>query len=417
MTQVKRMLTGSGEIALYGGANLVRPVIGILTIPVFTRLFGPDDYGIIGIYTALVGLLTLLLPVNGHIYNLWNRAKLGSEGSAVAAGDTIVLSTGIGALCVVLAAIYWMVAPPADIPMWVAFLAVGTAWLTVWILVDTHIHQADGEASWFFGINLGWAVIFPIATIALALWVSSDWTAPIWGIVIASGLTALWSMYSLHRRRAIRVAPDSDSVRSVLRFGVPLLPHTVGLWAATYLDRFIVAGAVGIATTGIYTVAVSVALGLNAIHDGVSRFFAPRLARWTAEESAAGLRKAARFTYGYSIVSIVTIPAIVLAVNWLIDLLLPGEYAPVTEYLPWLIAAQAFIGIARMFTGYLYAAGWTGIQSIVTVTTAVVGLILAIVLVGSNGALGAAYAALIAAVFRTVVTYFAARRTQLLMTP
>ena len=234
---------------------------------------------------------------------------------------------------------------------------------------------------------------------------------------IAAGVTAAWSGVSLLRRGALRFGWDPASVRALLRFGVPLLPHTLGLWASAFLDRFIVAGAAGMASAGLYTVAVSVALGIGAVHDGVSRFFAPRLARWSVDASGAGLRKGARFFHGYAAAAILTIPLVTMATNWLVGWFLPDEYAEVESFLFWLVATQALIGISRMCTGYLYAAGKTGTQSVVTVASAVVGLALAVVGVAAYGAIGAAYASLATAVVQVTMAYVAARRTDLLTGP
>jgi O-antigen/teichoic acid export membrane protein len=414
ITQARRVLADSGEIALYGAANLVRPALGILTLPLFTALFGPSDYGIIGIYTALLGLLTIILPVNGQIYLLWNRARLGPEGSAVAAGSAISMAAAIGGACALAATVYWWVAPPGEIPLWVGYLAIATAWLSAVILIDTHVHQADQQAVPYFGINLAWALIGPVATVVLAAALASDWTARVWGITIAAGVTAAWSLVSLRRRGALAWGWNMSSVRALLRFGLPLLPHTLGLWATAFLDRFIVAGAAGMISAGIYTVAVSIALGIGAIHDGVSRFFAPRLAQWTADPSGAGLRKGTRFFYGYAAIAIVTIPFVTIATNWLVSWVLPDEYGVVKDFLFWLVATQALIGISRMCTGYLYAAGRTGTQSVVTVASAAVGLVLAVIGVAAYGAIGAAYASLATAVVQVTMAYIAARRTGLL---
>ncbi len=209
---------------------------------------------------------------------------------------------------------------------------------------------------------------------------------------------------------------DPASARALLRFGVPLF-HTLGLWATAFLDRFIVAGAAGMAGAGLYTVAVSVALGIGAMHDGVSRFFAPRLARWSDDESGDGLRKGATFFYLYAAAAVLTIPFVTVAAGWMVGWFLPDEYAQVEGFLLWLVATQALIGISRMCTGYLCATGRTGTQSIVTVVSAAVGLVLAIVGVAGYGVIGAAYASLATAVVQVALAYIAARRTGLLPRP
>jgi O-antigen/teichoic acid export membrane protein len=415
--QINRLLVGTREIALYGSANLVRPAIGLLTLPLYAWLFTPEDFGIIGIYTAMLGLLVIVLPLNGQVYVLWNRVRLGPQRSARAVGSTIEIASVLGVIAAVVGVVYWVIADPDLAPAWIAVLAAATAWATAWILLDTHVHQADEQAGSYFLINLGWAIAGPVGTLLLVGLVAQDWTARIGGIAIATGVTAAWSAYSLRRRKAVSFDIERQDIDGVLRFGVPLIPHTVGLWAASFLDRFIVAAMAGIAAAGIYTVAFSIALGIGAAHDGVSRFFAPRLAKWTKVGSEAALIRASQFAFGYAALAIITIPVIWVLVAWFVDLVLPSDYDTVLEFMPWLIMAQALIGIARVFTGYLYAAGRTGVQSVVTVVTAAFGLVFALIAVSRSGAIGAAYAAVASGLIRVILTYAAAERTGLLRNP
>lgn len=415
--QINRLLVGTREIALYGGANLVRPVIGLLTLPLYAWLFTPEDFGIIGIYTALLGLLVIVLPLNGQVYVLWNRVRLGPDRSARGVGATIEIATALGVISAVLGVLYWLIVDPSFAPAWIAILAAATAWSTTWILLDTHVHQADEQAGSFFFINLGWALAGPVFTLLLVWSVAQDWTARIGGIAISAGITAVWSAYSMGKRRAISFDVERQDIDPVLRFGVPLMPHTVGLWVASFLDRFIVAAMAGIAAAGVYTVAFSIALGIGAAHDGMSRFFAPRLAKWTKDGSHAALTRASQVAAAYAVLAIVTIPFLWLLVTWFVDLGLPDDYQAVEDFMLWLITAQALIGIARVLTGYLYAAGRTGVQSVVTVVTAVFGVTFALIAVSRSGAIGAAYAAVASGLVRVTLTYIAAQRTGLLRNP
>jgi O-antigen/teichoic acid export membrane protein len=351
------------------------------------------------------------------VYVLWNRVRLGPQRSARAVGSTIEIASVLGVIAAVVGVVYWVIADPDLAPAWIAVLAAATAWATAWILLDTHVHQADEQAGSYFLINLGWAIAGPVGTLLLVGLVAQDWTARIGGIAIATGVTAAWSAYSLRRRKAVSFDIERQDIDGVLRFGVPLIPHTVGLWAASFLDRFIVAAMAGIAAAGIYTVAFSIALGIGAAHDGVSRFFAPRLAKWTKVGSEAALIRASQFAFGYAALAIITIPVIWVLVAWFVDLVLPSDYDTVLEFMPWLIMAQALIGIARVFTGYLYAAGRTGVQSVVTVVTAAFGLVFALIAVSRSGAIGAAYAAVASGLIRVILTYAAAERTGLLRNP
>ena len=50
----------------YFSANLATKAIAFISIPIFTRLLTQADYGIIAVFTAYVGILTVILSFNSH---------------------------------------------------------------------------------------------------------------------------------------------------------------------------------------------------------------------------------------------------------------------------------------------------------------------------------------------------------------
>jgi len=51
---------GMGTLAL--GAGVAR-IIGVVSIPVLTRIYSPADYGVLAVFTALVGMLVPVLTL------------------------------------------------------------------------------------------------------------------------------------------------------------------------------------------------------------------------------------------------------------------------------------------------------------------------------------------------------------------
>ena len=50
----------------YFSANIATKAIGFISIPIFTRLFTQEDYGIVAVFTSYIGIMTVILSLNSY---------------------------------------------------------------------------------------------------------------------------------------------------------------------------------------------------------------------------------------------------------------------------------------------------------------------------------------------------------------
>jgi O-antigen/teichoic acid export membrane protein len=48
-------------------AIILSNICGLITLPIYTRLINPGDYGLLALATATLGFLLMLLPMGIHI--------------------------------------------------------------------------------------------------------------------------------------------------------------------------------------------------------------------------------------------------------------------------------------------------------------------------------------------------------------
>lgn len=53
------------DIAVYGTGDLILRAAAFLTIPIYTRIFTPEEYGIWSLVTTIIGLLSIILSMGG----------------------------------------------------------------------------------------------------------------------------------------------------------------------------------------------------------------------------------------------------------------------------------------------------------------------------------------------------------------
>ena len=390
-SRVRRLIVGAGRaIGLYALGGLAPTIVGFLALPVFTRIFSPDEFGVIGLFTASVGLLSATLGLGGHLFIIYDRASP-ERRRAVPPAVIVVASAGAvaGLLIGLLLVIAW------SVPPLIVFGTVVASWANTWILIRLHTYQARDRPGAYFLLAAAPPVAAFAVTVLLAEFMDG-WAPRLVALVGVALLGASWSARSLVRSHLFDLAKYRSRISEVVRFGAPLLVHTASVWAVGFTDRFFVAEILGLAPAGIYTVAYSIGVGASMAHDGVSRFFSSRLPEWLG--SASGRISAARFAYTYVGVAVLSIPFVVLVARLGLRVLASDAFAGGADLLFWLIPAQTLAGTVRIFSAYLYVERRTRERAVMSALEALVNVALTWWLVSTYGMVGAAVA--------TFATYF-----------
>jgi len=197
---------------------------------------------------------------------------------------------------------------------------------------------------------------------------------------------------------------------SFLRFGVPLIPHTLAAVLIAQTDRAFVTHYVGIDETGIFTVGYQLALLIELAAISFSNAYTPWLYDKLKTADDVMKVKLVRYTY-LQFIGIAALAAVVaLTLPPLAGWLLDPSYARSGQYVRWFAVAFAFSGMYYMVVNYLFYAEKTPWLSMVTMTTAAANIPLNYLLIQVNGAVGAVQATAAAMALSFGLTWLASAR-------
>lgn len=234
--------------ALFATGAMAGKVIGLVMLPVLTRLLTPHELGNLDVLMVLTNALiaALLLGLDVAALRLYfdqpteaaQRTLLSTWyaigiGVTVSVGLVIVLFSGT----IVEALFSSDQLQPA-----VVAVAVAIVGGTVEVVVLT-ILRARGRAGWYAVINVGALVLYAVlATTLLTTW-RADAAAVIWGWALALAVMAIVGTVML--RHDVLGRPASEASRRLLRLGLPLAPAVVGTLVAEFLVRIILLRSAG----------------------------------------------------------------------------------------------------------------------------------------------------------------------------
>ena len=400
----------TGNAAIYLGFAALNATIPFLLLPLLTRWLGPAEFGLVGVFLALVNLAAVLvgLSAQGLISVIYFRGGVNQVPTHVGACLRVLCITAFPLLAVMVLFAQPLQHITGIAPAWV-WTIVATAAAQFVVNVGLAVWQAREQAKRCAAVQLGLSAGAGLLTMLLIGIAGWGWEGRIGAQVISALMFACLTIALLRRDQLLRWRGTGGMpFQATLRFGLPLVPHSLAAVAMTNADRLALSSTVGGEAVGHYFAAFQIATVLTVAAAAINQAWVPWLYRRLASPTPRSLRDVVRATYGiYSaliaaaaILSI-TAPRLIL---WIAG---PG-FAPAADVLRWLAPAAALSGMYYFVSGYLFYVGRTGVLSTITVICAVLQIGLIFVLVPRFGAEGAAAATLLGAFAYWVSIWWAA---------
>lgn len=413
---MKRMLRADslfGSAFVYTLTNAVSAGIPVLVLPVLTRVLTPGQYGRVAMFSVFVTLFGAFtgLNVNGAIgIRYFQREEIDFPRYVGTCLVILALSTLAG-LALVGLLLPWLESV-TDLPARWLLAAVLVAGAQALIQVQLAIWQA-ARRPWAFGaLRLGQSILDGSISLILVLAIGLAWEGRVAGIGLAAGLIGVLSLRLLLRDRWVRFPISGDYAWNALRFGVPLVPHVVGGMLLVMVDRLMISNVIGVASTGIYMVALQIGMVLGLATDSFNRAYAPWLLETLREDQPRRDAAIVRFTYGYFVVvCLIAVLLGVFAPN-ILNILVGDRFRAAAPIVLYITLGFAFGGMYYMVTNYVFFAGRTRSLAALTMTCGVCNAVLTYWLLHRNGVIGAAQAFMLSQALMFAGTWRLAHRSR-----
>jgi O-antigen/teichoic acid export membrane protein len=380
--------------SIYTLGNSANAAVPLVLIPVLTRYLEPEAYGILAMYLVLFGICT---PIAGaglqsavlRRYYDSTREELGDfVGNSL---FLLVVATAVvgGLLYAAAAPIETLTGYPRSWFWAVLVAAFGKALLQIRL----NLWRAQEKAVRFGLLQGAHTGLTLVAAIALVAWSGLGWQGAVLGYAgasMAAGAVGVASMAGDGWINGFRL--KKAVMASLLRYGLPLIPHAVAGFSLVAIDRVFVSHFVGIAETGVYLVGAQLGMGLSMLFTSINAAYSPWLFNQLRQGEHWRRVRVIRLAVLSMPVALLFAGIVAALAGPLITLLAAPEYSGATVILRWLALASAFNGMYMAMVAYVFYSNRTGAVFIITGCAAILNIALNYYLVTHVGAVGAAQA-------------------------
>ena len=364
-----------------------------------TRYLTPTDYGIVATFNVLLGVMVVCVGLSMHGAINVNFFKLNKNELKEYIGN--VFSVLFSNFLLVFIIVYILKSyfsfftkfPENWIPYIVLvalFQSIFAIALGLWRVEQKSLPYGLFQISRTI-LNVSLSVVF----VVLLDW---GWQGRILGVIATSVIFGILSIFVIYKREYIKFSFNKKYIKDALFFGIPLIPHALGGWIITGIDRIFINSMVGVAATGLYSVGYSVGMIIGLLAHSFNLAWSPFLFEKLKENNYLTKVKIVKFTYLYDVGIIILALALSFIAPYFLKFFVSKNFYFAYKYVLWIALGYAFQGMYFMVVNYIFYIKKTYILAWVTFTSAGINIVLNYFFIKANGAIGAAQA--------TTITFF-----------
>ena len=385
---------------IYGGSDFFFKLIGFAVFPIYTHFFSIADYGLmalLGVWAGLVGML-VNVGVNNSVQRFYWDPETKEEQHAVLVSTGLRQLVGVGVVTLVaLFAMLYAARTLIDERYGIEWELLVLVLLA--ILPDQILQYALDTIRLHFTPVRFMILSFlkNIMGVALGLWLIVGLDKGLYGFfggaLIASVLSvpvALWFI-----RRELVWQFDKAIARKIFHFGYPFLFAGMAYWIFGSMDRWMLAELSNPTEVGLYSIAFKFAAVVTFVNGAFGLAWSPFAIKLMRDDKNYRQTYSGIFSIWFFMLAIIGC-AIALFADEFLMLLTPREYWPASTMMGVVAMGVVLFGTTQVTVLGISLEKKTKLLTYGAWLAALVNFMLNLVLIPAYGALGAAFATLVA---------------------
>jgi O-antigen/teichoic acid export membrane protein len=379
--------------SIYTVTDVLNKIVPFALLPVLTRYLTPEDYGIIAMFFVLTNILGIITTFETNTAIGVNFFKISKNELKVYIVNVLLLISIVTSVVLLLIIIFHtFLTGIFSIPYkWLIITTVVT--LTQFITTINLLLWQSEQNPVSFGIyQITQTIVNLSLSLILIIGFGMGWEGRLIAISFASVLFGAMSFLFLYKRGYLQFKLNRESIEDAIRFGVPLLPHSLSIWFRTGVDRIFLTTLISASATGLYTVGFQIASIVSVLTMAFNKAYVPYLFERLSDITQERKIHLVKYSYLYFLALLLLAGTLSLLVPVFTKFFLGKDFISSQQYVVWLTFGFAFHGMYYIVVNYILYMKKTAQLSYVTFTISILHIILSYALIKHNGALGAAQA-------------------------
>ncbi len=389
--------------SVYMLSFVVIQFVMVLSIPVFTKLLSPADFGVYEVYNNTVRFLSVIISLNLYagFYRYYFEEHLDKKHLMQFLLRIAFISFVVGVLLLYVfkAELLKLTNLPEELFIWIPVGIFSTILYNFFTTYNNAQQFSTRAGIW----NLASQLLKVGAAILFVLYFSRNYLGRVAGENIIMFMVSL-SLIVLYFRNYIGYKEPLPGKLQIVKYSAGFIPIGLSSYIVSYVDLVLINNLQGSNASGVYSYAYKFAV----IYSGFSQAFVtanrPNLFNLLKDDKSQEVVNQMRSMF--KLITVLACIFVFFAADAGKILSLKKEFDEALHLLPVLILAYMFSDIAEIYNFFLYYSKKVKLFYVSFVTTAVVNFVLNLMLIPKFGYEVAAYTTLISFMILFAATYW-----------
>ena len=365
--------------------------LAFITMPIFTRLMSPEEYGIMSVFTSFEGIIAIIfgLGIRGAISRYYYEDK-NDFFSYLSSNIWLIIIASFGLTFLALL-FKGQLQSFLNIPFGMIYLAIGIAIpQAIFQLYESYL-QASKRSKKVALLNMIRAVLATGLAIIIILKLEDEkYYAKAIGQGIAALALFLMTIFYLKKRLVFSI--KKEHLGYSLVFGLPIILHLLSQNILNSFDQIIINQIVGQRETGIYSVAYKIGMIQSLVSMGILKAWTPMFYEKLNKNKYNDINALAK---KYAFIVMLVAVFLILFAQEIIALLADNSYHEAISIIPIVVISYFFFFLYTMYVNYAFYEKKTKNIAVITIIAGGLNILLNYLLIPGYGYIAAAWTTLI----------------------
>ena len=378
-----------------------------LLLPVLTFYLTKEDYGVLGLVTAISTMASIYVGFFPSGFLLARFAQYGKEKMAEYMHHILLLTIATTSLVLLILIGFQHYLLPEHLENKTILMVVITlyAMFTIFFRFIDTLLQVEQNAIKFAVLQTLQSVGSLGLGLVLIIEFSYGWKGKYYAELLILFFVFIYAIYYIVKNQYYKYNTDYKKLKELFVFLFPLTFSVLGLYLMGTIDRIFISNMLGLEAAGIYSVAITMAVIINMVYDSVMKALDPVIYQNLVIKENASKIKVVKLIYLYSFVCIVIYAAFLLLLPYVFNIMINEKFIEALVLIPILGLGLTFEGLRKVLEAPLIFKHKVKSLAAITLIASFVNIVLNYYLIDIYGIHGAAYATVISFLLLYIMTF------------
>lgn len=389
----------------YFSAEIGIKAIGLISIPIFTRILSTEEYGILNIFNSYIGIFSVILTLNLHSaigrYFYENKPDFKEF-----VGTTVCLvSLSYIISSIVSIALTDKISVYFNLNTHLIALILVSVLLSIIYSIYYQILVTQKKSREVSLISIIQNCIGFLGSVALVFYLpKAKYLGIILGYLFASFLVSIYS--SLKLRSYIRLLPKLKHVVYIFKYSIPLIPYSLSGIILAQCDRIMIGSIKGLSDAGLYSFAYNIGMLLLMVIGATQTAIMPDFYKLIEKKEYRVLDNLVKKLF---LIILVFSTGLIFYSKELVYILSDAKYHATYKIIPIIVIGYVFFSMFYIYIRYIDYTKKTIWSSVILLSSGLINIVLNASYIPKFGYVTGAYTTMISYGIMFILAWFVSK--------